>query len=200
LKVVFTDPDGYLSDRWLPDLLAKASYLINLPIMKYHGIHPVSLGFKNHFGSLYNIVRGGVDNLHEYINPKGSHYHSAYSPLVDLNSNIHIRDKTILIIGDALFGSRDGATQVPVPWKTFNRGAPNSLIMGTDPVAVDCVMVDLVNAEKNMGMKGAYDYLYCAQDAGLGMCEGDKGSSGGKPWAEDPSTGYSTIDLIRLVK
>jgi len=198
LKIVFTDPDGNLSDRWLPDLLGQASYLINMPILKYHGIHPVSLGFKNHFGSLNNIIRGGADNLHEYINPKSSFYRPEYSPFVDLNNNVHIRDKTILVFGDALFGSRNGATQPPVPWNTFDSKAPNSLIMGIDPVAVDCVMVDLVNAEKNLGMEGAHDYLYCARDVGLGTCDGVRESPGGKPWIRNALDGYSTIDFIRL--
>jgi hypothetical protein len=200
LKIVFNDPDGNLSDRWLPDLLGEASYLINIPILKHHGIHPVSLGFKNHFGSLNNIMRGGADNLHEYINPKGPYYRPEYSPFVDINKNVHIRRKTILVIGDAIYGSRNGATQTPVPWKTFNKKAPNSLIMGIDPVAVDCVMLDLVNAEKNMGMNGAYDYLYCAQDAGLGTCEGVRDSPGGKPWNRNPMDGYTEIDFIRLEK
>ena len=36
------------------DLLIAARYLINMPIMKKHGMAGVSLTFKNHFGSIDN--------------------------------------------------------------------------------------------------------------------------------------------------
>ena len=58
-----TDPHAYVafyppSGTPMPpatrvtDLLIAARYLINMPIMKKHGLAGVSLGFKNHFGSI----------------------------------------------------------------------------------------------------------------------------------------------------
>jgi hypothetical protein len=191
LRIQFSDPGGHLSDRWLPDLLGEAAYLINMPILKYHGIHPVTLGFKNHFGSLNNIVRAGSDSLHEYINPTSGMYSAAYSPLVDIYSQSVIRDKTVLTVGDGLYGSLYGATQAPVRWSSFGDDAPSSLLLSVDPVAIDCVMTDLIRAERS-GMGSAYDYLFCAQDAGLGSCEGTRQSPGGDPWGR----GYDKLDYL----
>ncbi len=41
-----------VTDRWLPDLLYQATYLIHMPIFKKHGTHPVTLGFKNHLRAI----------------------------------------------------------------------------------------------------------------------------------------------------
>jgi hypothetical protein len=75
---------------------------------------------------------------------------------------------------------------VPSPWATFDNSAPNSLLFATDPVALDCVMVDLLAAETSIsGDAGAY--LNAAANAGLGVFEH------GDPW----NSGYSQIDYVR---
>ena len=199
LRITFSDPHNSLSDRWLPDLLAQATYLVNMPILKYHGIHPVSLGFKNHFGSIDFVVRGGSDDLHLYIRPSDPSYSPYYSPLVDIYRNPHIAGKTVLILGDGLYGSRAGATAGPSPWSTFGDDAPSSLFFAVDPVAVDCVMTDLIRAERGENpMVGAYDYLFCAQEAGLGTCEGSRDDPGGDPWQTPYGSGYSRIEYVRV--
>ena len=196
LRVSFAHPA--LSDRWLSDVLFQATYLINMPIMKYHGIHPVTLGFKNHFGCLDNIIRQGDDSLHWYIAPSDGRYRPDYSPLVDIYINPNIAGKTVLIVGDGLFGSKAGTTQPPSPWNTFG-GAPNSLFFSRDPVAVDCVMADFIRIEREgAGMEGAYDYLFCAQEAGLGTCEGSRDDPGGDPWQTPYGSGYSGIEYVRV--
>jgi len=197
LRISFKEPNGRLTDRWLPDLLAQATYLINVPILKKHGIHPVTLGFKNHFGSLNNIIREGNDNLHYYIRPSDELYSPNYSPLVDIYSNPNIKDKTVLILGDGLYGA-PGAVAEPRRWSTFGDAAPNSLFFATDPVAVDCVMADFVRKEWTWGMTGVHDYLFCAQEAGLGVCEGTRDNPGGNPWQEPYGNGYSKIEYIRI--
>jgi hypothetical protein len=68
--------------------------------------------------------------------------------------------------------------------------SPNSLLLSTDPVAIDSVMTDLLHAE---GLGGgvedwADDYLELAAGAGLGTYER------GDPWSG--SDGYGRIDLI----
>lgn len=195
LEIQFSDPDDNLSNRWLPDLLYQATYVINMPILKAHGFHPVTLGFKNHFGSLDNISRGGNDNLHSYIEPPNPLYEPDYSPLVDIYSNPNIKDKTILTVGDGLFGATSAAGGAIQEWpKTFGDAA-NSLFFSTDPVAIDCVMCDILMAEWDLSYRdAAYDYMFVAQDAGLGVCEGDSSNPGGDPWG----SGYSQIDYVRV--
>jgi len=198
LRLVFQDPGGHLSDRWLPDLLGQASYLINMPILKYHGISPVTLGFKNHFGSINNVMRAGSDNLHEFISPGSSLYEDDYSPLIDIYSNVNIYQKTVLTIGDGLYGARNGATTVPAPWNSFGNAAPQSLFFGVDPVAVDCVMADIVSAEQGVLGNSTYDYLCTAEAVNLGICEGTRSNPGGDPWQMPYGAGYVDIDYQRL--
>lgn len=198
LEIQFSDPDGNLQSRWLPDLLHEVTYLINLPILKEHGIHPVSLGFKNHFGSINRVVGAGNNDLHHYISPVDPLYESTYSPLVDINSHPIIKNKTVLTIGDGLYGA-PGANRSPVPWSTFDNDYPNSFFFATDPVAIDCVMADFVKAEWPGGiMDQVHDYLFCAQEAGLGICEGTRASPGGDPWQPPYGSGYSDIQYVRI--
>jgi len=197
LTVQFSDPDGNLSDRMLADVLYDATYVINVPIVKRHGgdaFIPVSLGFKNHLGSLNNIIRGGNDSLHTYLSASEALYRATYNPVVDIYSNPNIKDKTVLTLGDGLYGAA-GATQgALVTWNIFS-DAFNSLFFATDPVAVDCVMVDFLAAEGRVSQPGpAYDYLFCAAESGLGVCEGTRSNPGGDPLG----SGYQNIEYLRF--
>jgi len=185
LRVSFSHPQ-MVTDRWLTDLLYDASYLINMPILKRHGTHPVTLGFKNHFGSLDSLGGAADDNPHPYINPQDDRYSADFSPLVEINANPNIAQKTVLTVGDALFGASSvGAT--PAPWTSFG-GSPNSLLLSRDPVGIDCVMCDLLRAEWGLD-DAAYDYLMLAEQWGLGTFEM------GDPWGG----GYNRLDY-RYVK
>lgn len=184
LRVSFSHP-GMVTDRWLTDLLYDASYVINIPILKRHATHPVTLGFKNHFGSLDNLGGAGDDNPHPYINPDDARYSVDFSPLVEINANPNIANKTVLTMGDGLFGA-PSVVATPIPWNTFG-GAPNSLLFSRDPVAIDCVMCDLLRAEWGID-EAAYDYLMLAQQTGLGAFER------GDPWG----AGYSRLGYVRV--
>jgi hypothetical protein len=184
LRVSFSHP-GMVTDRWITDLLYQASYLINMPILKKHGTHPVTLGFKNHFGSLDNLGGAGDDNPHPYINPGDGRYSEDFSPLVEINANPNIANKTVLTVGDGLFGA-PSVGAAPIRWDTFD-GAANSLLFSRDPVAIDCVMCDLLRAEWGLD-NAAYDYLKLAEEWGLGTFER------GDPWG----AGYSRLTYVRV--
>jgi hypothetical protein len=165
------------------DVLVKATYVINLPIMRRHGSTGVTLGFKNHLGSVADC-----SVLHEWIFQDGVHLASTdYSPLVDLYMNANIAAKTVLVVGDGLYGNWKGNTTKAGPWRTFGGRAANSLFLATDPVAIDCVMADLLNAEAQLHAV-AGGYLQLAARAGLGVYER------GDPWG----TGYSRIRYTRV--
>lgn len=185
LRVLMSN--GVSGDRWLADLLFQARYLINMPILKGHGIAPVTLGFKNHFGSIDRIIISTTDDLHPLINASDPKYRSSYSPFVDIFSNSNIAGKTVLTIGDGLFGA-SGAKNVPPRWRTWSNGAPNSLFFSRDPVAIDSVMCAFVTAEFPWLSTGAYDYLVLAAARGLGTFEQ------GDPWG----SGYRQIDYLRV--
>jgi hypothetical protein len=175
-------PERSISDRPICNTLVNATYLINVPIMKKHGMAGVTLGFKNHFGSF-----DGCDQVHWSIELGDPGYLSSYSGLVDIYQNRHFKEKTVLTIGDALYGARvDNYMEVPSPWPTFGDLSPNSLFFSRDPVAIDCVMYDFLDAEGGVPA-GSDDYLKLASTSGLGTFE-----------HRDASQQYHIIDYRRI--
>jgi len=190
-QVQFYPPAGVvMPEEHVTNVLMNATYLINMPIMK--GTHPyagVTLGFKNHFGSI-----SACGGLHDYVNVRYTPpaYRTDYNPLVDLLRSPLIGGKTVLTIGDGLFAARHFA-QAPVPWTTFDEQLPNSLFFATDPVAMDCLMHDLLTAEPGTSVPdGSNNYLRLAAEAGLGVFEA------GDPWQEPFGDGYQNMDYTRI--
>jgi uncharacterized protein (DUF362 family) len=171
----------------LSDSLINAAYLINMPIMKGHPIAGITLGFKNHFGSTNN-----PSGMHNYVSTSYTHI-DEYNALVDLYSNPHIRGKTVLTIGDGIYGSRQYQDTPPERWTTFNNQSPCSLFFADDPVAIDCVMHDLLKAERGSAQPAtSNNYLRLAEAAGLGAFES------GNPWQTPYGSGYSRLVYKRI--
>ncbi len=193
LAITFANPA--LATRYLADILYDATYVINMPIIKTHSgeaANPVTLSFKNHFGSINQI-----GDLHNYISVSDPVYQATYSPLADVSANSNLKLKTILILGDGLFGGFGaGATAVGY-WNVFG-GPANSLFFATDPVAVDCVMVDFLVAEGRVTKAHAYDYIFYAETLGLGVAEGTLAAPGGLPLQLPYGAGYNSIEYVRL--
>jgi hypothetical protein len=158
--------------------------VINLPTLKGHVTGAgVTLGFKNHMGSTNNPPA-----FHAYVwpPPLGQYFRWDYNAFVDLYINPHIRNKTVLTIGDGLF-TGDRWDSAPLLMKTFDHQTPNSLFFSTDPVAVDSVMYDFLAAEWTL-RAGADNYLRLASEMGLGVYE--RGDPRG--------TGYQQIEYVRF--
>ncbi len=165
-------------DTAIKGAVLNADYVVNIPIVKRHGQANVSLGFKNHFGSISRC-----DNLHSYVfndTPAGSVLADIMgSPIVAGDPTITpLYRKTVLTVGDMLFGQpcrNWGAT--PRPWALFGNEWPNSLIVSDDVVAADSVMFDLLDAEPaSDGGCGsvrswARRYLQIAESRGQGVHE-----------------------------
>jgi hypothetical protein len=125
-----------IATQYLPYVVSESQHLINIPLFKDHLFVLSTMAFKNHFGT----SKPGPAYLHSPID---------YN-LSDLNANVQIRQKTRLIVGDALFGVWDGGPYGwPMRWNTFPGGpTPNSIFLGFDPVAHESVMVDYLIAEQ----------------------------------------------------
>ena len=183
-SIHFNVPAGKpaISDRPICNALVNASYLINMPIMKKHGMAGVTLGFKNHFGSFDHC-----DDVHWSVDLGDPAYVSTYSGLIDIYNNPHFKNKTVLTVGDGLYGARiDNYSEIPSPWPTFGHQSPNSLFFSIDPVAIDCVMYDFLDWEGGVPA-GSDNYLKLAHTAGLGAFE---------HW--DAAHQYHTIDYQRI--
>jgi hypothetical protein len=165
------------------DVLVDATYLINIPIVKRHRGTGVTLSLKNHFGSIEHC-----QPLHDWVYqaPYGKYHGGAsYNPMVDVYRNTHIAGKTVLVIGDALFGNWEDNNTKARPWRVFGNAAPNSLVFATDSVAAECVMCDMLNAEQPIDSISNEPLSY-ASSVGLGIFErGDPRGSG-----------YSEIDYV----
>jgi hypothetical protein len=169
-------------------VLVDAHHLINIPLMKGHPPDWVTLGLKNHYGSI-SFQSHERRDMHEYIYPTTADPNS--NPLGDINNNPNIRDKTRLVLGDALFGQplRNWATP-PLRWQTFGDDSPNILFFGVDPIATESVMLDYLNAELTLidGPRN-HDYLHYAANLGLGIHE---------HWDDYETKHYNTIDYVEI--
>jgi uncharacterized protein (DUF362 family) len=187
-RVTFQTPPGHpsLADQRISNVLVSADYLINMPIMKKHCCAWVTLSFKNHFGSVENCAA-----LHRYTFPYEDDYTSTFNPMVDIYKNPHFGGKTVLTIADGLYGSRGHQASVPESWTTFNDQAPNSMFFSRDPVAIDSVLYDFLEAEAGV-QAGGDDYLALAAQQGLGVFEHRA------PGASGPEQWYSHINYVYL--
>lgn len=168
-----TPPDMKLSGA-----VVSTDYVVNVPIVKRHGQANVSLGFKNHFGSVDRC-----DRLHSYVfydTPAGSVLADIMgSPYVAGNpAVVPLWQKTVLTVGDMLFGQPcRNFDATPRPWKTWGNEWPNCLVVSDDVVAADSVMFDLVEAEPPTdGGCGSIQswgrrYLQVAEAKGQGVFE-----------------------------
>ncbi len=185
-RVVFAPPAGVpaVPEQCISQVLVDAHYLVNMPIMKKHSHAHVTLSFKNHFGTIEQCAE-----VHPPVFPESATYTPDYNALVDIYRHPQFVGKTVLTVGDGLFASRYTQSSPPAPWITFGSRAPNSLFFSRDPVAIDCVMYDFLEAEAGV-LPGADDYLVLAAQAGLGVFEHRA------PGATDRAGWYSLIDYV----
>lgn len=153
--ITYTDPDVTLGTV-LPQAVMKASYLINIALLKGHEISGVTLCAKNHFGSIPFPARmHGTHTVSQMTGKEGD-----YSAYVDLMGCPNLGKKTLLYIVDGIYGMQ---TNVGAPradrdrWKMFNNQWSASYFMSLDPVAIECVCMDFLFAEfgKELGFSGA---------------------------------------------
>ena len=121
----------------LSRLLTQAAHLINVPVLKNHLEAGTTFALKNHVGSAGKDIKYRQKLFHNPIDEKNP-LHKVFgrgAPIAErialINTAPDIKNKTRLIVGDALFGVY---TRGPVGVPDF---VYNGLIIGTDPVAVD---------------------------------------------------------------
>jgi uncharacterized protein (DUF362 family) len=138
----------------LSDILMQADALINVPLVKQHGITGFSFALKNHYGTINN--------------PSAFHYgQQMQRGLAEISTLPPIKDKTRLIIGDALTLVLGDNWDQPLP--------SDSIFMSFDPVAHDAAGLQVLgeaitsqgrNPARNFKQAGYW--LASGADLGLG--------------------------------
>ena len=143
------------TDIMLSDILLNCDALINIPVLKAHSIAGCTFAMKNHYGT-FN---------------KPGRFHTRIEAIADLNALPPIRDRTRLIIGDAL-------TICTFGWSRAVTG--DSILMSFDPVAHDVVGLQVLNQAMESGgvvlsqaASIASVWLGRAAELGLGVNEPD---------------------------
>jgi uncharacterized protein (DUF362 family) len=136
--------------------------VINLPVLKDHGITGFSGALKNLFGAIHNPNKYHVTVGDPYV--------------ADVNMLPPIRQKVRLTICDAITAQYEGGPSFMPQWTW----PYNGLIVGTDPVALDYTgwqIIEKQRAEKRLeplrNLKREPTYIATAADAHhrLGTCD-----------------------------
>jgi len=117
------------STRYLSKILTQGcTYLINVPVLKDHGMAGITLSMKNHYGTVDNPGALHGNNCDPYVG--------------DLYNAAPIKEKTKLIVLDAALGIYTGGPG----------GSPqfvhNSIIVSQDPVALDQYGFQIIEEER----------------------------------------------------
>jgi hypothetical protein len=113
----------------LASLVKDCDALINIPILKSHMLAGITFAMKNHYGSFWY-----PDLLHG----------NSMRGVAALNALPEIKDRTRLIVGDALSANLRYANSFPY-WQEDWIG--DSIFMGYDPVAHDTLGLQLLTSE-----------------------------------------------------
>jgi len=143
---------GPIETRLAKILNDEATVLVNVPILKSHRTAGMSGAMKNHLGSIPN--------------PRDFHGDSCRH-VADISALAPIKAKTRICICDALTGNYDKGPQYNprATWDYYG------VIAGTDPVAFDAVLGDIVRARRVEAGMTPYlkPYLHIERAAELGL-------------------------------
>lgn len=166
--VYFTiPPTNKVVRYYLPKCYREATYIINLAIMRGHRAFGVTMGSKNHFGSIYcldlqkyvpgksgsNIGNRPSNNplLHNFsmwdyeVSNKSGQPHC--SPII--LSHKDLGGKELVHILDGIYPTQTNEKNV-VRWKSLDNHWCSSLLMSQDPIAIQSVGLDLLCNEPNV--------------------------------------------------
>ena len=131
--------------------------IINVPILKDHDLSGISGAMKNYYGIIHNPNKYHDNNCDPYI--------------AELNTHPYIKNKSRLIICDALLAQYNGGPAFKRRWSWPFGG----ILMGRDPVALDRICADIIEEErKAVGLpsleqaKREPKYIHTAARLGLG--------------------------------
>jgi uncharacterized protein (DUF362 family) len=139
----------------------KITALVNMPILKTHGITGISCCLKNHYGS--------------FNNPGNHHGNNCDPQVADFSSIPMVKDKMRLVVVDGLRPQHSGGPGLQAH-DQFNHYA---LMVSTDPVAADYQGLQIIQDKlTQLGKTPIPDkkvnWLTSAQERGVGTCDPKK--------------------------
>jgi uncharacterized protein (DUF362 family) len=154
-------PTGYL-----PRQVTEARYMINMALLRPHGMAGVTLTAKNHFGSIHFPNNGGWSPMVLHGSVMRAQPMGSYNALVDLIGHRHLGGKTMLYVLDGLYTAEHNEGSV-FKWASFDDHWASSMLMSQDPVAIDSVALDILRSEpRATQVRGNADnYLHEAAQA-----------------------------------
>jgi uncharacterized protein (DUF362 family) len=127
----------------------RATKIINVPNMKDHGASGVTGCLKNiAYGSFSNVARshfGAGDGGPKALNNPDAGKSHTLSFIGTLATVEPLRSRTVLQIMDGLRGVWHGGPFVTDPRFRFY---PKQMLFGTDPVAIDRLLLDIIEAKR----------------------------------------------------
>lgn len=146
-----------IGSRFTRILTDWATDLINIPVLKDHGIVGVTLGMKNWYGAVHNPFKYHPNCGDPYV--------------ADLSHFPLISDKLRLVVVDALRAQYHGGPPYHPQWAW----SENALMVSSDPVAIDRIGWEVIEAkrrENNMPTLAEDNrepkYIFTAGNLGLG--------------------------------
>ena len=151
-------PVGDQSSRVSRILTDLCTSMINVPVLKSHRGSGITAALKNHFGS--------IDN------PGSYHDSNCNNPgIAEVNAIPVIRKKQRLVICDALQAVYEGGPG----WTPGYVWPYGVILVGTDPVAIDRVCLDILNEKRiESGLQSASPYsghIDLSAKLGLGVVD-----------------------------
>ncbi|MHB0998885.1 MAG: DUF362 domain-containing protein [Armatimonadota bacterium] len=154
---------GEFAGRLSKILSERITALINVPLLKDHGAAGITCALKNHYGS--------------FDNPGPYHGNNCDPAIAELNAIPAIKDKTRLVILDAIRGTANGGPgcNPQFVWEA------KSLLFSTDPVALDNQAWQMIeDRRKVIGLKTLQEegrmpkWIQTSASMGLGVNEAAK--------------------------
>lgn len=146
---------GSFTGRLTKILTHDITALVNVPILKTHSIAGITCALKNHYGS--------------FNNPSQYHEGGCDPYLADINAAPAIKDKTRLVVVDAIRPLADGGPGLNKPDALWDC---HSILVSADPVAVDYAGWQIVEERRRqVGLKPISQparWLASATSRGLG--------------------------------
>ncbi|MBN1413722.1 MAG: DUF362 domain-containing protein [Bacteroidales bacterium] len=160
--------DGQYQSR-LPQEYVNAAYFINMSCLKTHNEGGITMGAKNHQGSIIASNQSPSEQYAYFMHyslPANSQGYGKYRHTVDYLGHEQLGGKTLFYIVDGIWAGRNWEGIVE-KWQMapFSNDYPNSLFLSQDPVAIESVGFDFLLEEyKNKASNIKYPYISGVDD------------------------------------